>query len=219
MKIIIQIITQDQSKYIEDMIKATEGFERIWVADRCRDDTVGKLQTLKENVIINTEGDGFLAGKMRDLGLDYILSKDYDIVVMFDGDRMPKNLSLELIEKEMKDRDCSLAYCENDLRKKYFDLIHQSPAKNVITAGIIIKASFLKKVRKLSFMNNRCFYYEFDGYYGEEDLFFGDCLYSVGATIKNSDLIIAGSIPSSTAFFNKRNVDIRNSMENKMGIL
>lgn len=219
MKIIIQIITQDQSQYIEDMIKATEGFERIWVADRCLDDTVNKLQTLKENVIINTEGEGFLAGRMRDLGLDYILSKDYDIIVMFDGDRIPKNLSLELIENEMKDRDCSLGYCEKDARKTFFDLIHQEPYKNLITAGIIIKTSFLKKVRKISFLKNRCFYYEFDGYYGEEDLFFGECLHSVGATIKYSDLIVTGTMPSSTAFFNKRNVEIRNLIKEKMGIL
>ncbi len=219
LKVIVQIITQDQSQYIEQMIEATKGFERIWVADRCIDDTVNKLQNLKENVIVNAEGEGFLAGKMRDLGLDYVLSKDYDIVVMFDGDRIPKNLSVELIEEEMKNRDCSLAYCEKDVRKKYFDLIHMPAYKNLITAGLIIKTSFLKKVRKLFFMNNRCFYYEFDGKYGEEDLFLGSCLHFLGAKINFSNLVVTGTMPSSTSFFNKINVETREKMIEKLGFL
>jgi len=219
LKVIVQIITQDQSQYIEQMIEATKDFERIWVADRCMDDTVDKLQNLKENVIVNTEGEGFLAGKMRDLGLDYVLSKDYDLVVMFDGDRIPKNLSVELIEEEMKNRDCSLAYCEKDVRKKYFELIHLPAYKNLITAGIIIKTSFLKKVRKLFFMNNRCFYYEFDGKYGEEDLFLGDCLHFLGAKINFSNLVVTGTMPSSTAFFNKINVETREKMIDKLGFV
>lgn len=196
MKTIVQIITQNQSSEIEKMIEATKGFERIWVADRCIDDTVEKLKTLNENVITNSEGEGFLAGKMRDIGLDYVLSKDYEVVIMLDGDRIPFNLTKELVEEEMEDRDVSLGYCEVDERNRIYSLVHAEPFEKMFTCAVIIKTKFLKRVRKLSFMEGRCFHKGFDGLYGNEDIFLGNCLFSTGARIKISRLVVTGIVPS-----------------------
>lgn len=218
MKTIVQIITQNQSNYIKDMIEATKDFERVWIADRCIDNTVEKLLSLDETVIVNNEGTGFLAGRMRDLGIDYILSKDYDVVIMLDGDRVPFNLTRELVENDMKDSDCSLGFCENDMRKTCFELMFKEPYESVITAGLIVKTNSLRKVRRISFMNNRCFHNAFDGEYGEEDYFFGDCLFVTGAIIKFSDLRMAGTMPSSNAFLNVSNGNKRIRLKEKLGL-
>jgi hypothetical protein len=44
-------------------------------------------------------------------------------------------------------------------------------------------------------------------------LFLGDCLYFLGAKINFSDLVVTGTMPSSTAFFNKTNMEIREKLE------
>ena len=218
MKTIVQIITQNQSAYIESMIEATKNFERIWVADRCIDDTVDKLRSMNENVIINTEGEGFLAGRMRDKGLDYVLDKEYDVVVMLDGDRVPFNLTNELIEKEMEKGDASLGFCETDGRKTCYDLIHSQPYNKMFTCGVIIKTKFLKRVRKLKIMEGRCFHKNFDEVYGNEDIFLGICLFSIGAKVIAGDLMLKGRVPSKF-FANAKESEIRLlSLKERIGI-
>lgn len=210
LKTVVMIITQNQGNYIEDLIKNTSEFERFWVVDRSEDNTVEKLTQLKENFIENKEGNGFLAGKMRDLGLDVLLEKDYDVVIMLDGNRIPKNLNKNLIEKESEKFDCGLALCEKDIRKNKYT--NETAYKQVVTAGLFVKTSFLKKVRKLSFMEDRCFHKDFDGFYGEEDIFLGYCLYSVGASIRFSKFTLTGLMPSNSSYSNLKNLDKRKAL-------
>lgn len=207
---VVMIITQNQENYIEDLIKNTSEFERFWVVDRSKDNTTEKLTQLKENFIENKEGDGFLAGKMRDIGLDILLEKDYDIIIMLDGNRIPKNLNKDLIEKEAKEFDCGIALCEKDIRKEIYN--NEMSYMHVATAGLFVKTSFLKKIRNLSFMENRCFHKDFDGSYGEEDIFLGYCLYSVGATVRVSNFEVKGTMPSNSCYTNLKNTDLKNSL-------
>jgi hypothetical protein len=195
-RIIIQIISKDQADYIPRMIEATKGFDRFWGLDRCTDNSAEILQSYGERFIENKEGEGFLAGKMRDMVLDEILQHDYDYIVMFDGDRIPFNLSKELILEEMSKYDCTFALAEKDRRRQEVHEKYDMAA----TAGLIVKTKFLKRVRKLSFMHNRCFHPEIDGYYGFEDTFFGACLFSLGATLRYSSLNISGSLPSGATY-------------------
>ncbi len=139
---IILIISKNQADSILPMIEATNGFERLWVLDRCSDNSSMLLQSYNERFIENKEGEGFLAGRMRDLGLDYVLSKKYETVILFDGDRIPINLSKRLVENEMNKSDCSLALAEKDFRE--FIPSFKAYTK-VITAGLIVKTNYLKK--------------------------------------------------------------------------
>ena len=198
-KIIVQIIGKDQAEYIPKMIEATKGFDRIWGLDRCIDNSVSVLQTYGERFVENHEGEGFLAGKMRDRVIDEILLHDYDYVVMFDGDRIPFNLTKELVLAEMAKYDCTYALAEKDLRRERECIRYDISA----TAGLIVKTSFLRKIRQMKFMHNRCFHPDLDGYCGFEDVFFGACLYGLGATLKIGSLAIAGEIPSGATYENE----------------
>lgn len=207
---IIMITTHNQANSVVPLIEATKGFKRLWAVDRSTDDTINMLDVLGESYVENKTGEGFLAGKTRDIGLDYILDKDYDTVIMLDGDRVPTGLTMELVEQEMAKSDCSLGYCEKDMRLD-FSITQGKPYiwMNLATAGIIVKTEFLKKIRKLSFMDNRCFHKDFDGWYGEEDTFLGHCLYNVGANVIKSKMVLKGSIPSNTYYKNSENVEIK----------
>ena len=74
------------------------------------------------------------------------------------------------------------------------------------TAGLIVKTSFLRRVRKLTFMHNRCFHPSLDGYYGLEDTLLGACLYCLGAKLRIGDLKISGKIPSGAVYDQTANI-------------
>ncbi len=209
---IVLIITQNQENSIEKMIDSTQGFERIWIVDRSKDNSVKKLFSLNENYFINEKGFGFLAGKMRDIGIDYILTKKYDNVIMLDGDRIPLNLTQELIEEEMNKSDCSIGFCEKDIRQTKREYKLKKPYEKLMTAGIIIKCEILKKIRNLQFMDNRCFHEEFDGEYGEEDYFLGDCLNYINAKVIESKLLVSGNMPSSHQQRCFKNLEVRKDL-------
>jgi hypothetical protein len=216
MKIIVQIITHNQSDSIEPMIESTKDFERLWVVDRCLDNSIEILKNHNENFIENIDGDGFLAGKMRDIGLDYILSKDYDYVVMLDGDRIPTGLTKDLVLSEMENYDCSIGMCKEDFRRNRYEF-----RKGIlcITAGLIVKSSLLRKIRNFSFMSGRCFHEIFDGEYGEEDIFFGDCMNMAGAKLKEDSFLISGKLPSTNhSFPSERNIINMLKLKNKLGL-
>ncbi len=213
-RIIVQIINKDQADSIPKMIKATEGFERFWGLDRCKDNSAEILRSYGERFVENKEGEGFLAGKMRDMVLDEILKEESDYIVMFDGDRIPFNLTRELIVDEMSKCDCSFALAEKDHRRERYHNSYDLAA----TAGLIVKTSFVRRVRKLTFMQNRCFHSMLDGYYGLEDTFFGACLYCLGAKLKLGNLQISGKIPSGAVYDKTANTEMFLKLSENLGV-
>lgn len=199
MKLAILIIGQNQSEYIPQMLSRLSQLsaDRYWVLDRCTDRSEELLRRLKEtNVIVNQEGSGFLAGKMRDKGLDVILEKDYDAVLFLDGDRIPlEDVSQKSLEKAFSLADVSLCPMEADTRiVRNFKPLKDFKPNHFISCGFLAATSVLKTIRELSFMKNRCFLEDFDGEYGYEDCFFGKIINDIGYRLIWNNITVSGAI-------------------------
>lgn len=178
-KIAVLIIGKNEGESINNMIDSLQNLsaDRFWVLDRCTDDSISRLK-YESHVIINKEGEGFLAGKMRDLGLNEILKYDYETIIMLDGDRVPSGLTNEEIQNSMEVLDMALIATKEDHRSRWDDLdtpysISKSPIHSTISCGLIVKRFFLDKIRNISYMKNRCFHPDLDGTWGCEDYVFG----------------------------------------------
>ncbi|HPY04077.1 MAG TPA: hypothetical protein PL161_12720 [Spirochaetota bacterium] len=194
MKRAVIIISHNQAASIHDMRKALKSVkaDRLWVLDRCSDDSAQLLSG--ETVVTNKEGRGFLAGKMRDIGLDEVLKGDYDEVVFLDGDRIPQNISDNIINEEMQNSDCIIFHRDlPEIDEQYFKLLNVPRiVTQVYSVGLCVKTKFLKMIRSKC-PSKRCFNPVFDGEWGFEDYFFGLELFLLGARIEKSSIRISGS--------------------------
>lgn len=195
MKRSVIIISHNQASSIPDMLSALKKIkaDRFWVLDRCIDNSAVLLSG--ETVIENKEGRGFLAGKMRDIGLDEALKSNYEEVIFLDGDRIPQNMTDKALDDVMKEYGCGI------FRRNGFSFSAESvgqylkcpkSAMKVYTAGLIVKREYLDKIRALTINGGRCFNSLFDGYYGCEDYFFGLCLWACGCKIGETDIVLSG---------------------------
>lgn len=188
------IISQNQSSSIPDLLLVlrTIKADRIWVLDRCTDNSAEILSG--ETVIENKEGRGFLAGKMRDIGLDEVLKGNYDEVIFLDGDRIPQNISDNILNDEMQCSDCIIFHRDlPEIDEQYFKLLKVPRiVTQVYSAGLCVKSKFLKMIREKC-TSKRCFNPVFDGEWGFEDYFFGLELFLIGARINKSNIRISGS--------------------------
>ena len=194
MKRAVIIISHNQAASIPDMLKSLKAIkaDRIWVLDRCSDDSAQLLSG--ETVVTNKEGRGFLAGLMRDIGLDVVLRGDYTEVIFLDGDRIPQNISDNIINEEMQNSDCIIFHRDlPEIDEQYFKLLNVPRiVTQVYSAGLCVKTKFLKMIRSKC-PSKRCFNPVFDGEWGFEDYFFGLELFLLGARIEKSSIRISGS--------------------------
>ena len=188
------IISQNQAASIPDLLLVlrTIKADRFWVLDRCTDNSAKLLSG--ETIIANEEGRGFLAGKMRDLGLDVVLRGDYTEVIFLDGDRIPLNISDNILNDEMQCSDCIIFHRDlPEIDEQYFKLLKVPRiVTQVYSAGLCVKSKFLKMIREKC-TSKRCFNPVFDGEWGFEDYFFGLELFLLGARIEKSSIRILGS--------------------------
>lgn len=194
MKRAVIIISHNQAASIPDMLKSlkTINADRFWVLDRCTDNSAKLLSG--ETVVTNKEGRGFLAGLMRDIGLDVVLRGDYTEVIFLDGDRIPQNISDNIINEEMQNSDCIIFHRDlPEIDEQYFKLLNVPRiVTQVYSAGLCVKTKFLKMIRSKC-PSKRCFNSVFDGEWGFEDYFFGLELFLLGARIEKSSIRISGS--------------------------
>lgn len=188
------IISHNQSNSIPDMLTSLKQIkaDRFWVIDRCIDNSLDLLSG--ETIIANEEGRGFLAGLMRDIGLDVVLRGDYTEVIFLDGDRIPQNISDNIINEEMQNSDCIIFHRDlPEIDEQYFKLLNVPRiVTQVYSAGLCVKTKFLKMIRSKC-PSKRCFNPVFDGEWGFEDYFFGLELFLLGARIEKSSIRISGS--------------------------
>lgn len=197
MKRAVIVISHNQASSIPDMLSALKKIkaDRFFVLDRCIDNSATLLA--EETVLANKEGRGFLAGKMRDIGLDEALKSNYEEVIFLDGDRIPQNMTDKALDDIMKNYGCGV------FKRDGFSVPTESvstylkcpkSALKVYTAGLIVKREYLDKIRALTINCGRCFNSLFDGYYGCEDYFFGLCLWACGCKIGETDIILSGDL-------------------------
>ena len=170
------------------MLDATRGTrERVFVIDRSPEIEI----PLDECVITvrNNEGDGFLAGRMRNLGIAKALElwPNAQGVLCFDGDRIPN------IVPTVIPGDCIL-YCgeidveREDLSEDITDKCRH-PYSPFYSAGLYLSA------RVLNALGANVFDPAFDGQWGWEDGYLGDRIVSAGYRIYlRKDLRVAGNL-------------------------
>jgi FkbM family methyltransferase len=178
----IIIISRNQSASLIEMVSCLkEQFpisDRLFVLDRCVDNSASILSNLNEKYIENKEGEGFLAGRMRDLGLSYL---GIENTLFLDGDRFPVNFSTEVIERALSLYDICMARVLFDFRcfKNYFMSSYKlgQMDNDVFSCGFCIRKEMIEKV--IAFQG-RLFHPVFDGEFGEEDRYLGDVVYHLG---------------------------------------
>jgi len=180
----IVVISKNQDSFLENMVKQLDiqfpGIRRIFVLDRCEDVSVALLKSLKEPYIENKEGKGFLAGKMRDIGLSYL---GVENTFFLDGDRIPVNFSTPIISKALELYDMCLSSIEIDpFRKRFFkDFFTLNLNQDcAFTCGLCIRKEMIKKI--LTIQGGRLFHPAFDGVYGEEDAYLADVVLYLNGT-------------------------------------
>lgn len=167
------------------MRKALIPHEPLFVFDRCEPVT-------GVNFKVNSEGDGFLAGRMRDIGAEGI---DDDILFL-DGDKVPMGDVVADIERLKNKYDCicygvESQYEDSELRRFMhvddtdgivpFQAESQAFAYGCYSCGIWISKEAVRKLRKLN--GGRIFHPAFDGVWGDEDNFLADELHFSGFRI------------------------------------
>jgi hypothetical protein len=167
------------------MLEATStyGDNRILVIDRSPE-----VETDFENVIRNGHGEGFLAGRMRNLGTAWLReNRTITGIVYFDGDRIPNATPTEF------ERDVVLYSGEKDDARKEIagDVTEfcKHPYSPFYSAGFYLSAKALEALDWTPFDS------AFDGYWGWEDSYLGDRLVSLGFKVElPKELVVTGEL-------------------------
>jgi len=187
----VVIISKDQPSEIHKFEERLKDFDHIYVIDR------PTLEyPLDIPAIFNFNGEGFLAGRMRDLGAINFYDED---ILFLDGDKVPIG-NLHALEDMLF--DCVLLGIKDDPRKDYFDgTTHQinlpeDPKIQIngcYSCGILYRKNLIKRFREIN--KGRIFHPCFDGTWGDEDSWNGDIMniegWKVGCT---SEVILSGEI-------------------------
>lgn len=181
----IVVINRNQQEFVEAMQFALKPHQPVFVFDRCQP-VNGCIYK------INSSGEGFLAGKMRDLGAE---SVDDDILFL-DGDKVPQGDIVSDITRLKSKYDCICygvdGYFENS---EYRDFMKEDDVDGVIpfqrfghpfasgcySCGLWLSKDAVRKLRELN--GGRIFHPAFDGRWGDEDNFLADELYYSGFKI------------------------------------
>jgi hypothetical protein len=150
------------------------GIKRLFVLDRCTDNSSSILSDLKESFIENKEGEGFLAGRARDLGLKFL---GIENTFFLDGDRIPVNFSVDLVNRALEKYDICLVSVTEDFRTCFTSDFTFNPEfrrihNDVFSCGLCIRKEMIEKV--VALQQGRLFHPAFDGNFGEEDRYLGN---------------------------------------------
>lgn len=176
------IISKNQSNNLAAMVQSMRAqlpsIKRLFVLDRCTDDSASVLSELNERCIEKHTGNGFDAGATRDFGLNYI--NDGDDVLFLDGDRTPFNLSIDLLSFAVKNYDSTLLKADVDYRKWFTESFTLNPkisaiANEFATCGCLLRRCAIDAIRNQQ--NGRLFNPAFDGNWGFEDYYVGHLIY------------------------------------------
>ena len=172
--ITVIVIAKDQSD--SDMLSLIKNYgTTIRVIDR----TEGDLGIGWDHSIRNCTGDGFLAGRMRELGINFVLKLDLSIdgILFLDGDRLPNCDFTEAINEHP---DCPILFsAEVDnrlLHDEWVDVTHacyEAAGSPFYSCAMYVP---IKAIKTCIDRHGSCFDSEFDGNWGEEDRHFGDRL-------------------------------------------
>lgn len=181
----IVVINRGQQEYVKPMQEALAPHVPLFVFDRCSP-VEGCCH------ITNTEGEGFLAGKMRDLGAAGV---DDDILFL-DGDKVPDGDIVSNINALSPKYGCICYGIRGDLENSEYRGFMKADgtdgivpwqasgfpfASGCYSCGMWICRDGIRKLRELN--GGRIFHPSFDGTWGDEDNFIADELHYSGFRI------------------------------------
>lgn len=224
----VVVISHNQAQAIPAMKafldKNFSGCPVLMVLDRCVDESVAVATACGMPFIENREGEGFLAGRMRDIGRER-LGIDGDALFL-DGDRIPSPLfTYEAACKALSLFDLTvLPVQEGEFRKWFHPTSFSVNPKygewvnDVFTCGVLVRGSALKSL--VDSQKGYLFVPDFDGQFGEEDQYLGDVAFKLGLTCGGAPLAMAlsgGFRPHKERGGFERNVAIRNQLRTILG--
>lgn len=196
----IIIISQNQADSIPAMLEAIGSRPATIVLDRCTDGSDCLPFPDSVRVVRNYDGDGFLAGRMRNIGLAH--SPEGQDVLFLDGDKVPSG-DLDAIPS--LPWDAVLMGTSPDRRgfaEGPLPDMGVNPHNGFYSCGLFLRAETIRAVRSLC---GQLFHPAFDGAWGEEDRFLGDCLRHIGHTAGYTKTVtLAGALSD----FNDRMDDL-----------
>lgn len=182
----IVVISRNQVEYVQPM-KAALSINPLFVFDRTPN------HPIDVDFIENTQGEGFLAGRMRDMGAELFPDED---ILFLDGDKIPQGDIVADIERLKDKYDCITYGIDPELEDRYVrshmkeidsDGILPSHLNNSLltcgcySCGMWLSAEAIKKLKELN--DGRIFHSMFDGNWGDEDNFLGDQLKYLGMRV------------------------------------
>ena len=178
----VVIINQNQREWIECMSEAVKDYKHVFVLDRCTDDSEAVCKSLNENYIINSKGKGFLAGRMRNLGLAALGEEEHTLFL--DGDRVPVNTTQYILEEALFRYDITLMRINNDPRpfstKFCYNAMFGQARSHVYSCAMLIRREIIKQIQGVQ--DGHLFSKKFDGVSAGEDEYLGAVAHSIGAT-------------------------------------
>lgn len=193
------VINRNQQEFVAPMRASLSPLEPVFVFDRC-EPVDGCVH------VVNRDGEGFLAGRMRDLGAEGI---DDDILFL-DGDKVPMGDIVADIESLKGLYDCICYGIDGSLEHSRLRSFMREDGRHGIvdwqargfpyaygcySCGLWVCRDAVRKLRELN--GGRIFHPAFDGTWGDEDNFLADELGYSGFRIGYSTRVrLAGSFGS-----------------------
>ena len=177
----IVIIGHNEGDSIMNMWNALHEFPagRIWVLDRCTDESEKRLRELNEFYVKTDESlTGRQTSHCRNLGLSFC-RKEADVLFL-DGDRYPVSGTLSALETW--DKDIALLLLEDEERDKVTDYSqYYGEVLNLFfSCGIFIKRRAIDTIT--GFQQGELFRKELQADWGIEDTYLGDVCYHLRLT-------------------------------------
>ena len=224
----VVVISHNQAKSIPKMKsfldKNFHGCPVVTVLDRCTDDSQGVADSCGMPYVVNREGEGFLAGRMRDIGLQ-VSGEEYDTLFL-DGDRIPGyTFNVEATRTALSLFDMTiLPIAEGEFREWFLpDAFIPNPNygtmnNHVFTCGIVVRKEAIKAI--MDSQDGLLFVKDFDGQFGEEDQYLGDVAFKLGLTCGGAPKSMAlsgGFRPDGEREGFAKNVAVRNRLRAALG--
>jgi glycosyltransferase involved in cell wall biosynthesis len=173
----VVIIGQNEGKHVNMMLSALmtqlPAAERIWVLDRCTDDSEKILKEFGERVIkTRMRLRGRQTSHSRNLGFSKCNPENH--VLFIDGDRYPSVGNLYELVKWPYDIGLLLLEQDDRLFVEY-DKLYGTVHNGFYSCGVFIKRSALNKI--LKFQDGKIFRTDIQQHWGIEDVYLGDVCY------------------------------------------
>lgn len=179
----VVVIGRDEAESIKPMYKSLKKLlpesNRIWILDRCKDDSAEILDRLGEDYFKRTifhNGFGRKTSSNRNFGLE--MTSDGSDVLFLDADRYVVKGGLKNLEKSKY--DITLLRLENDTREENYKVYEGKITNGFYSCGIFFKSDAIDKIIEFQ---GELFSTEVEKDWGSEDLYLGDVCHHLGLSI------------------------------------